>query len=586
MPVRTGTARFVPPLGADILPPVGARFSTGQDAARLAGPSSAPGGAVTVTPGVDNVGDLTTSHGAGTTFYLLAGTHTLGTSAFDQVIPKAGNTYVGAPGAVLSGQGSNRYAFTGSASGVTIKYLEVTGFVCFIDEFVCNHDAGTGWTFLGCNIHGNTGAGVGLGSDSLLSYCWIHDNSQYGFSSYKPPANNGLDNAIVNTTIDHCEIAYNGTTSDELDPVTGDPTYVGRNGGCKFWDTYNIVVTNNWIHHSNYVGLWADTNNVKANFSNNLIEYNFAEAIMYEISYNFLISGNTIRGNAIGKGLNWNSRGDNFPVSAIYISESGGDSAVDATYAISEIKDNRFVDNWGDLALWENADRFCNSPANTSGKIYMPRGRGATLGICNNPVAKVLTVTLTSGSPNFTVTSGTLESTDEGRAASGTGIPGGTLLDPPSSTNGFTGGYLSGTSGRLSANATSSGSVTLTLAAGTISTTGYSICRWKTQNVAVYGNSFDHNRTRVLGGATLASGVQTGKIAVLSQYGTYPAWSPYQGTVIQDAITATQGNTWHNNYYRGTFTFMAHDTGVAATFPTWQSTYAQDSGSVSGGAAP
>ena len=32
-----------------------------------------------------------------------------------------------------------------------------------------------------------------------------------------------------------------------------------------------------------------------------------------------------------------------------------------------EITGNTFIDNWNGVTLWENADRFCGSPANTSG---------------------------------------------------------------------------------------------------------------------------------------------------------------------------------------------------------------------------
>lgn len=567
-------------------PPVGSRFSTGEDIAALFGPSSAPGGAVTVSPSGTRVDALTQSNPAGTTFYLLAGTHYVGgatPTAFDQVVPKAGNVYIGAPGAVLDGRGVNRYAFTGSATGVQISTLEVKGFACFLDEFVVNHDAATDWTLTGCNIHDNTGASVGVGSGTTLTQCWLHDNSQYGFSSYKPPVNSGATNSIDTVMVDRCEVNNNGTLSDEVNP-NGTPTYNGRNGGCKFWDTHNITVKDSWIHDSNYVGLWADTNNTVALFDNLLVENNYAEGLMYEISYNFKINNCTIRRNAIGKGKIFANQSDNFPVAAVYISESGGDTAVSATYATSEITGCTFTDNWGDLTVWENADRFCNSPANTSSKVYKPLGHGATLGICNNPSAKTLTISTTAGSPNFTVTSGTLESTDEGRAASGSGISGGTILAEPTNANNFVGGFLGATSGRLSANATATATgVTLTLAAGAISTTGFGICRWLSANIHVHANTFSHDAVSVLGSYTLPPGVRTGKIALLSQFGTFPTWSPYQGATVQNAVTFNQNNVWSNNTYTGGYSFMAHDTGVNATFSTWVSTYSQDSGSTLGG---
>lgn len=75
---------------------------------------SPPAGAVVVDPARD--GDLaaaTQAGPAGTTFWLKPGTHTLGADAFGQVQPKDGDTYLGAPGAVLDGRNVNHAAFTG-----------------------------------------------------------------------------------------------------------------------------------------------------------------------------------------------------------------------------------------------------------------------------------------------------------------------------------------------------------------------------------------------------------------------------------------------------------------------------------------
>lgn len=566
-------------------PPVGTRFSTGEDLALLDGPSSAPGGAVTVNPATDDLGALTTSNAAGTTFYLLAGRHLLGGGSpteFDQVIPKNGNTYIAAPGAVLDGRNINRYAFTQPASNVTIRYLEIVNFDCYLDQFVVNHDTGDNWTIEYCNVHSNNGAGIGIGNGSAVRHCWLHHNQQYGFSAFNDVVNNATSPAVSNVTIDYNEIDHNGDPRDEVD-AAGSLTGVGRNGACKFWDTDTVAVTNNWIHESNWIGVWADTNDIHMRLESNLIEDNWGEGFFYEISYNFLVRYNNFRRNAIGKGLQFNYNGDNFPVATIYISESGSESRVGGAYASSsDIADNKFVNNWGDISLWENADRFCNSPSNTSGKIWKPLGGAASLGVCNNPAPKTLTVTLTSGSPLFTVTSGTFETTDEGRTASGTGIPVGAKVQEALSGNSFTNGYIDSTHGRLTANATSSGSVTMTLAAGSInSNPAYYDCRWHTQNISVHNNTFDHNRSEVLGGSnSLQSGVVSGKHAVLSQVGTFPSWSPYQGATIQDAVTFSQNNLWSGNTYRGDYSFMPHDTGTSKTFAQWQAApYGQDAGS-------
>lgn len=110
------------------------------------GPAKAPSGAVTVDPSVP--GDLsakTNSSPEGTTFWLKPGRHRLADDRYAQVEPKDGNTYIGAPGAVLDGRRTNQYAFGGGARDVTIRHLTVQGFVAPHDEGVVNHDSADGW---------------------------------------------------------------------------------------------------------------------------------------------------------------------------------------------------------------------------------------------------------------------------------------------------------------------------------------------------------------------------------------------------------------------------------------------------------
>lgn len=567
-------------MAGPLAPPVGTRFSTGQDLGLLSGPTAAPPGAVTVTPGTD-LNTVTVNNPAGTTFYLLAGTHTVGGASpgeFSQIIPKTGNTYIGAPGAVFSGRDVCRFAFTGQATDVTIKYLEVIDFTCGLNEFVINHDTAARWTIQFCNVHDNMGAGVGVGTDTVIDHCWLHHNQQYGFSSYSPPLVSKA-NSVTNMTIHHCEISHNGTRSLEYNP-DGTPTWAGLSGAGKCWDTNGITITDNWIHHSVHVAVWADTNNVHTHIENNLFEDNDAEAIFYELSYNILIRNNTFRRNAIFKGKNWAGRSDNFPISAVYLSEAGGDAAVTpATYDLSSIEGNTFVDNWGDVTLWENADRFF--PAGDTYHAYWPRGHGANPVDCNNPATKVLTCSVTAGSSIVNITSGTIAYTDEGRPVSGAGIPAGAHIRIPS----FPGdqvGFNSATQFRMTTDATATATgVTVTIAAGRIDVEPwYYAARWHTQNIRVQNNTFSHDPAVVLAGYVPPAGVRTGKVAVLSQYGTFPAWSPYQGEAIQDAITFDQNNLWLDNTYAGPYSFMPHDTGKNLTFAQWQAApYGQDASS-------
>jgi hypothetical protein len=69
-------------------------------------------------------------------------------------------------------------------------------------------------------------------------------------------------------------------------------------------------------------------------------------------------------------------------------------------------------------------------------------------------------------------------------------------------------------------------------------------------------------------------------MAVLSNYGTYPDWSPYKGKSVADAIMLKQQNRWHDNVYVGPWRFVAHDQGRVLDFEQWQGApYRQDQGS-------
>lgn len=316
----------------------------------LTGPATAPAGAVTVPAG-DNSGLVPAPN---TTYYFAPGTHTLGTGQYGQIIAADNDVFVGAPGAVLDGQHVNLYAFTGSATGVTVEYLTIQNFGpagADNNEGVVNHDAGHGWTIEHDSIQKNAGAGVFVGTNDVVRYDCLTDNGQYGFSAYE-------NNGVSNVTLSNNEISYNNTYHWE----TQSPG-CGCSGGGKFWATNGATIIDNWFH-GNYEGpgLWADTNNNDFDIEGNLFSDNDNSAIIYEISYNALIKGNTFlrNGNVDGP------TNPGFPTAAIYISESGGDSRVAARYQTLTISQNQFTDNFGGVVLWENADRFCNSPANTS----------------------------------------------------------------------------------------------------------------------------------------------------------------------------------------------------------------------------
>ncbi len=117
-------------------------------------------------------------------------------------------------------------------------------------------------------------------------------------------------------------------------------------------------MTNNWVHDNGFVGIWADTDNSGFNISGNYIANNWAEGIIYEVSYNASITDNGFVDNAWGQGPSPALGG--FPDPGLYISESGSDSRVSGAYGASfSISSNAFVDNWGGVAIYENSNRAC-----------------------------------------------------------------------------------------------------------------------------------------------------------------------------------------------------------------------------------
>ena len=338
----------------------------------LNGPATAPAGAITVPAGDNSSFNFSQ---ANKTFYFSTGRHTIGTGQFSQIIPGSGSTYIGAPGAILDGQNVNNYAFTQTATNVTIKNLEITGFKPPSNEGAVNGSASNNWTISNNYIHDNIpGTAIYAGTNNVLSYNCITKNGQEALGTYTSVAVSSVTGGAKNITFTNNEVSYNNTCNWEADahfPVAVPSGCAGAgvqgcgcSGGIKFWTVDGATITDNYVHDNYGVAIWADTNNTGFDIEHNYVSNNFYEGIVYEISYNFLIKNNNFIGNAIGDGSN----DPTFPHSAVYISESGSDSRVPGAYGtVSQIIGNNFSNNWGGAVLWEGSNRYCSSSANTSG---------------------------------------------------------------------------------------------------------------------------------------------------------------------------------------------------------------------------
>lgn len=452
--------------------------------AMLSGPATPPARSVRIPAGDDAalLGRLT----ARTTYWLAPGIHTLSSEPFAQIQPAPEDRFVGAPGAILDGRHANLYAFGGSAPGVTVAYLTIRAFGSpgrNDGQGVVNHNSAPGWTISHDTVVDDAGAGVMMGSDDVVTDSCLLDNGQYGVNVYAP-------NGVSNVTVTHDEIAGNDTDNWER-RVPG----CGCSGGIKFWRTTGAEVTDDYIHANHDVGLWVDTDNAGFDIADNYISGNYSSGIIYEISYNAQIVANTLVANGLGRG----PTNPGFPTGAIYISESGSDPRVPGPYGKEFlIAHNDLIDNWAGVVLWENANRFCNSPSNTSS------------GMC-------------------------------------------TLVDPRHVDP-------------------------ATCSPGSIDRPPYFWdCRWRTQRVEVVHNTFVfHPGARRGLGHSDPYSLQ----GLFSNWGTYPAWSPYKGAVIEQSISTDQHDVWADNVYVGPWRFMVHAQGNVVGLGEWERRWHQDRGSV------
>ncbi|HXY42710.1 MAG TPA: right-handed parallel beta-helix repeat-containing protein, partial [Acidimicrobiales bacterium] len=474
----------------------------------LAGPPSAPAGAVVVPAGLDS-GTYDTP---GTTYYFASGTHTLPAGPYSQITAGTSDTYVGAPGAILSGSDLNDFAITAplssTASDVTVEYLTIEDFTPPGGNGAVNTNGGIGWTITHDTVEDNSpGAGVMIGSDDVVSDDCLTANGEYAFDAYSTYGTSSLTGGPERITLSGNEISYNDTCNwetDSPDPVpsadipancggASQAAGCGCSGGGKFWRVDGATVTDNYVHNNYNVGIWVDTDNTGFDVSGNVFFDNWSIALQYEVSYNAQITGNNFVDNAWGAG----PTNPSFPVGAVYISESGGDDRVPGYSSGSlAIEDNTFVDNWSGVVLWESANRFCGADNGTTSTL-----------VC-------------------------------------------TLVDPAvANVRTCTRANLAG--------ATPSGHPDY-----------YDLCRWETRDVTVSDDDFDFTEADVPGCDGSAN--SCGENAIFSQYGTDPGWSPYKGTVIETAITTGQHNLFTHNTYSGPWSFLYGSQSGIETMAQWQ----------------
>ena len=236
------------------------------------GGGTPPPGAVVLRPG-DDIQRAVDSNPAGTTFYLKQGVYKR-----QWVKAKDGDTFVGEPGAILSGEGVTERAFNGSARNVTIRGLIIEKYSPDPQQGVIGQ-AGDGWLIEGNEVRYNSGVGIHTGQASgyVVRNNYVHHNGQLGVKAQGS-----------NVVFEGNEIAYNNTDGHDIK---------WEAGGGKFLKTNGLILRNNYVHDNVGHGIWLDTDNINCRIENNTVNDNGRNGIFHETGYDCLIKGNTVMNN-------------------------------------------------------------------------------------------------------------------------------------------------------------------------------------------------------------------------------------------------------------------------------------------------
>ncbi|WP_339159765.1 right-handed parallel beta-helix repeat-containing protein [Methylobacterium bullatum] len=173
-----------------------------------------------------------------------------------------------------------RFAFRSRAADVRIKGLVVEKYDTPTQMGAIRGGDGTGWRVEDSQIRLNAGLGVDVGSDGAITGSTIERNGQLGAAAQ------GRRILIENN-----RIAWNNTAGF-------DPEWEA--GGLKITQSQEVVLRGNHVHDNAGPGLWCDIDCRDVLFEKNTVENNSTAGIFFEISYDAVIRGNTLRFNGAG----------------------------------------------------------------------------------------------------------------------------------------------------------------------------------------------------------------------------------------------------------------------------------------------
>ena len=218
-----------------------------------------------------------------TTFYIRAGVHRR-----QRINPKTNNVFIGEAGAVLDGENITPYAFeatTAIPQSVIIKQLEIRRYASPAQAGAIQGDNGPNWVLEDNIVHDNSYIGIRTGRGWQLRRNAVYRNGVIGISGFRSHGAIIENNTIYeNNWLQAPEVPVNAAAS-----------------GIKFGETKNVMIRGNNIYGNLAKGVWIDHCEPTITITGNTIRTSSHQGIFIEISYDTLISNNTIENNAIGQ---------------------------------------------------------------------------------------------------------------------------------------------------------------------------------------------------------------------------------------------------------------------------------------------
>jgi len=180
------------------------------------------------------------------------------------------------------------YAFSGTASSVTISNLIIEKYACVAGDGAVDSSQAAYWDVGGNEIRYNHGTGVRTGSGIYVHDNKVHHNGDLGVG--------GFGNSLL---VQSNEISFNNYSGYSI---------YWEAGGAKFIGAQNVTFRYNYSHDNAGPGFWTDLGAQNVICDSNQFSGNEEAAILNELSYTTTISNNYIWNDGFspdGSGLWW-----------------------------------------------------------------------------------------------------------------------------------------------------------------------------------------------------------------------------------------------------------------------------------------